>query len=149
MNLSLLLHQCPACLVRPPWRVFVKGGRRPYSCCFVGCCLQTCSILLTAFLCSCRQAFSPAVYVVHLYSSVDTIAVWKKMHFILSVRSDFQSILVQKWRDKWRLFLCQLLNNWWEALKLISLKAIILVSVIGHLCYQRLMMTFFYDSWNL
>ena len=43
--------QCPACLVRLTLIVFVTGGRWPYSCCFVGCCLQdlfniTCSILV-------------------------------------------------------------------------------------------------------
>ena len=32
----LLLQQCPACLVRLTLIVFVMGGRRPYSCCFVG-----------------------------------------------------------------------------------------------------------------
>ena len=37
---SLLLQQCPACLVRLTWIVFVMGGRWPYSWCFVGCCLQ-------------------------------------------------------------------------------------------------------------
>ena len=29
-----------------------------------------------------------SVHVVHLYSSIDTIAAWKKLRFILSVRSD-------------------------------------------------------------
>ena len=37
---SLLLQQCPACLVRLIFIVFVTGGRWTYSCCFVGCCLQ-------------------------------------------------------------------------------------------------------------
>ena len=37
---SLLFQQCPACLVRLTWIVFVMGGRWPYSWCFVGCCLQ-------------------------------------------------------------------------------------------------------------
>ena len=37
---SLLLQQCPACLVRLAWIVFVIGGRWPYSWCFVGCCCQ-------------------------------------------------------------------------------------------------------------
>ena len=37
---SLLLQQCPACLVRLTWIVFVMGGRWLYSWCFVGCCLQ-------------------------------------------------------------------------------------------------------------
>ena len=40
MSSSLLLQQCPACLVRLIWIVFVMGGRWPYSCCFVGHCLQ-------------------------------------------------------------------------------------------------------------
>ena len=40
MSLALLLQQCPACLVRLTWIVFVMGGRWPYSWCFVGCCRQ-------------------------------------------------------------------------------------------------------------
>ena len=56
MSSSLLLQQCPACLVRLAWIVFVIGGWWPYSWCLVVCC----SILL-AFLCNCRLASSPAV----------------------------------------------------------------------------------------
>ena len=40
MSSSLLLQQCPACLVRLIWIVFVMGGRCPYSWCFAGCCRQ-------------------------------------------------------------------------------------------------------------
>ena len=40
MSLSLLLQQCPACLVRLTWIVFMMGGRWLYSWCFVGCCFQ-------------------------------------------------------------------------------------------------------------
>ena len=40
MSLSLLLQQCPACLVCLTLIVFVMGGRWPYSWCFVGRCLQ-------------------------------------------------------------------------------------------------------------
>ena len=40
MSSSLLLQQCPACLVRLTWIVFVMGGRYPYSWCLVGCCRQ-------------------------------------------------------------------------------------------------------------
>ena len=40
MSSSLLLQQCPVCLVRLTWIAFVMGGRWPYSCCFVGCCRQ-------------------------------------------------------------------------------------------------------------
>ena len=38
MSSSLLLQQCPACLVRLTWIVFVIGGRWPYRWCLVGCC---------------------------------------------------------------------------------------------------------------
>ena len=40
MSSSLLLQQCPACLVRLTCIVFVMGGRWPYNWCFVGCCRQ-------------------------------------------------------------------------------------------------------------
>ena len=40
MNSSLLLQQCPACLVRLTRIVFVMGGRWPYSWYLVACCLQ-------------------------------------------------------------------------------------------------------------
>ena len=40
MSSSLLLQQCPACLVRLTWIVFVIGRRWPYNWCLVGCCRQ-------------------------------------------------------------------------------------------------------------
>ena len=40
LSSSLLLQQCPACLVRLTWIVFVMGGRWPYSWCLVWCCRQ-------------------------------------------------------------------------------------------------------------
>ena len=40
MSSSLFLQQCPACLVRLIWTLFVMGGRWPCSWCFVGCCRQ-------------------------------------------------------------------------------------------------------------
>ena len=49
MSSSLLLQQCPVCLVRLTCIVFVMGGSWPYSWCLVGC-----SILLSTFLCNCR-----------------------------------------------------------------------------------------------
>ena len=36
MSSSPLLQQCPVCLVRLTWIVFVIGGRWPYSWCLVG-----------------------------------------------------------------------------------------------------------------
>ena len=79
MSSSPIFQQCPACLVRLTLRVFVMGGKWPYSCCFVEC--------------SCFQAFFSirfvSVHVVHLYSSIDTTAAWNKLCFILLVRSYF------------------------------------------------------------
>ena len=51
MSSSLLLQQCPACLVRLTWIVFVMGGRWSYIWRLVGCCRQdlfniACNILL-------------------------------------------------------------------------------------------------------
>ena len=40
MSSSLLLQQCPACLVHLTWIVFMMGGRWPYNWCLVGCCRQ-------------------------------------------------------------------------------------------------------------
>ena len=40
MSSSLLLHQCPSCLVRLTCIVFVTGGKWSYSWCLVGCCRQ-------------------------------------------------------------------------------------------------------------
>ena len=40
MSSSLLLQQCPACLVRLTCIVFVIGGKWPYSWCLVGRCRQ-------------------------------------------------------------------------------------------------------------
>ena len=40
MSSSLLLQQCPACLVHLALIVSIMGGRWLYSWGFVGCCLQ-------------------------------------------------------------------------------------------------------------
>ena len=56
MSSSLLLQQCLACLVGLTLIVFVMEGRWPCSWCFAGVASRTCSKLLAAFLCCCRQA---------------------------------------------------------------------------------------------
>ena len=93
MSSSLLLHLCLACLVRLPWIVFVMCGRWPYSCCFVGFCLPDLFNTARSILVQLPSSFSPirlvSVHVVHPYSSIDTTAAWKKLHFIVSARSDF------------------------------------------------------------
>ena len=40
MSSSLLIQQCPACLVHLTWIVFMMGGRWLYGWCLVGCCRQ-------------------------------------------------------------------------------------------------------------
>ena len=92
---SLLLQQCPACLVRLTCIVFMMGA----SVCIVGVSwyvvAKTRSILLSTFLCSFRLVSSPShlvsVHVVHPYC-IDTTTAWKKLRFILSLRSDFHMI---------------------------------------------------------
>ena len=93
MSSSLLLRQCPACLVRLAWIVFVIGGMWPSSWCFVGCCRQDLFNIARNILVQLPSRFFSSrfvsVRVVHPYCSIDTTAVWKKLRFILSVRSDF------------------------------------------------------------
>ena len=96
MSSSLLLHQCPACLVRLTFIVFVMGGKWPYSWCLVGCCHQDLFNIALNILVKLPSSFFSSrlvsVYVVNPYSSIDTTAAWKKLRFILSVRSDFHMI---------------------------------------------------------
>ena len=96
MSSSLLLQQCPASLVRLTCIVFVMGGRWPYSQCLVGCCRQDLFNIALNILVKFPSSFFfsrlVSVQVVHPCSSIDTTAAWKKLHFILSVRSDFHMI---------------------------------------------------------
>ena len=41
MSSPLFLQQYPACLVHLIWMVTEMGGKRPYICCFVGCCFRS------------------------------------------------------------------------------------------------------------
>ena len=92
MSSSPLLQQCLACLVRLTSIVFVMGGRWPYSWYLVGCCRQDLfNIARNIFVQLPSSFFSirlVSVQVVHPYSNNDTTADWKKLRFILSVRSD-------------------------------------------------------------
>ena len=96
MSSSMLLQQCPACLVRLTWIVFVIGGRWPYSLCLVRCCRQDLFKIARSILVQLPSSFFSSrfvrVYVVHPYSSIDATTAWKKLRFILSVRSDFHII---------------------------------------------------------
>ena len=114
MSSFLLLQQCPACLVRLTLIAFVMGGRWLYSCCFVGFCLQdlfniACSILVwlpSSFYSVCLVS----VHLVHPYNSIDTTAIWKRLRFILSVRSDFHmtgSLLIA-------VYVFDVCFSWWD-----------------------------------
>ena len=87
---SPAVSPCLVCLILI---VFVISGRWPYSCCFMGCCPRESFSIARSILVYFPSSFFSTrfvnVHVVHLYSCIDTIAVWKKLRFILSVRSDF------------------------------------------------------------
>ena len=76
MSSSLLLQQCPACLVCLTWIVFVIGGRWPYSGVLWGVTARTCSRLLTTFLCNCRLASSPAVLLESMSCIHIAVSMW-------------------------------------------------------------------------
>ena len=90
MSSSLLFQQCPTCLVRLTCLAFVVCGKWLLLCevQLPGLFNITRSILVwlpSSFFSICLVS----VHVVHPYSSIDTTAAWKKLRFILSVRSDF------------------------------------------------------------
>ena len=93
MSSSLLLKQCPTYLVLLTLIVFVMGSRWPYICYFVGCFLLDLFSIADHILVQLPSSFFSIrlvrVHVVHLYSNIDTTATWKKLRFILPVRSDF------------------------------------------------------------
>ena len=60
MSSSLLLQQCPACLVRLTCIVFVMGASVHIVGVSWGVVARTCSILLLTFLCNFRLVSSPA-----------------------------------------------------------------------------------------
>ena len=92
MSSSLLLQQCPACLVPLTLIVFMMGGRWLYSRYCVGCCLQDKFNIARSILVLLPSSFLSrhfvSVHVGHPYSSIDTTTAWKKVRFILSARSN-------------------------------------------------------------
>ena len=75
MSSSLILQQCPACLFRLTWIVFVMGGRWPYSWCYIAKVINKRRILFSYAVSSsssCRAAstdipdpLSPLLPIVH------------------------------------------------------------------------------------
>ena len=85
------------------------GGKWLYSCCFVKCYLQELFNIACSLLVYLSSSFFSiglvSVHVVHPYSSNDKTAAWKKLRFILLVRSDFHmtdslSIAVQAFASR-------------------------------------------------
>ena len=96
MGSFLPFQQCPTCLLRLIWMVLEIGGRWPYSCFFVRCCYQDLFNIARSILVQIPSSFLSihlvSVHVVHLYSRIDTTAIWKKLRFILSDKFDFYMI---------------------------------------------------------
>ena len=96
MRSSILFQQCPQCLVRRIWRVLVIVGWWLYSYCFVECCFQDlfhiARSIFVRFLSSFFSIHFVSVYVTHPYSRIETTDARKKLHFILSDKSDFYMI---------------------------------------------------------
>ena len=67
MSSSLLLQQCPACLVRLTWIVFMMGGRWPYSWCLVGCCCQDLFNIALNILVKLRSSFFFSRLFIYIY----------------------------------------------------------------------------------
>ena len=80
MSLSLLLLQCPTCLVCLIWMVFEIGGRWPYSCSFVRCCFQDLFNIALNILVQLLSSFFSinlvSVQEVHPYSNQQTLAIF-------------------------------------------------------------------------
>ena len=119
MSSSLLLQQYPVYLVHLILIVFVMGGWWLYSCCFVGCCLQDLFNIAHSILVKLPSSFFSvrlvSIYVVHPYSSIEMTTAWKKLCFILSVRSDFHmtdslSIAVHAFISRVLMYF----SSWWD-----------------------------------
>ena len=71
MSSSLLLQQCPACLVRLTCIVFVIGGKWPYSWCLVWCCQKnyiytSCHAISTDI----HDILSPHLPIIHCFRQI-------------------------------------------------------------------------------
>ena len=89
MSSSLLLQQCPACLVRLTRMVWVICGRWPYSCFLVGCYFHVLFRITRSILVQLPSSLFSSRFVrdqmMQPYSSTDTTTAWKNCLFNLSV----------------------------------------------------------------
>ena len=101
MSSFLLLQQCPACLVRLTWIVFVIWGRWPYSWCLVGCCrkdlFKIMHLFIYHFIIALSQILSTLQIIPHLVSHKSTKWDWDNHILLLRVR----------------LCICLCFSGWW------------------------------------
>ena len=78
------------------WMVLEMGGKWPFSCCFMGCCLQDLFNLACCILVQFPSSFSSkrfvSIHTVHPYNGIDTTTAWKISCYIFQDRSEFHMI---------------------------------------------------------
>ena len=92
MSSSLLLQQCPACLVCLTCIVFVMRGRWPYSWCFVGCCRQD---LFNLFAYPIR--IIPDKFKIHSIIQFNELFIWILSFNILGRYDKVNPIAIKTW----------------------------------------------------
>ena len=97
MSLTLILQQCPTCLVHLTWMVFEMGSKCPYCCYFLGCCFQDFIIVVCSILVLFPSYFSPCVllgsmWYIHPYCSINTATIGKTFCFIVLEKANLQMI---------------------------------------------------------
>ena len=121
--------------------VFEMVGRCPYSCCFVGCCLQhlfhTDRSILVQLSSSFLSKRFVSVHVVHPYSSIDTTSAWKK-YCVLFHLIGLTSIwpIVYRWLSLTSPVMCHFTIN--EQMLVFS-EEIILYSFMGDILIMKWM----------
>ena len=142
MSSSLLLHECPACLVRLTFIVLVMEGRWPYSC-FVGCCLQdllnfACSILvqLPSSFFSIRLV---SVGVVNPYSCIDINVNLNSPRYIIK-----HIPYPVNWRIKRIIFLKKILENYKETCNELIFSNIVCIYILEKL----IQITWQHNKWE-
>ena len=103
MSSSLLLQQCPACLVRLTRMVWVICGRWPYSCFLVGCCFHVLFRITRSILVQLPSSLFSSrfvrVQVVQPYSSTAMTTTWKRYlgSNISSTENDVNARIGKTW----------------------------------------------------
>ena len=109
MSSSLLLQQCPACLVRLAWIVFMMGGRWPYSWCPVACCRQD---LFNLALNNLQWLIFHKTQITNIWFQVFLIFMMSSNYFFPKVKQIFSVFLLRyKFSIVWNLFIANIFLN--------------------------------------